>query len=325
MVPFRSLDDLASLLTRKLSYIPKDVDIVVGIPRSGMIPATMISLLRNIPLLSLESFLSGNSPMGGQRTGWGTPKGSSSNLRRVLIVDDSCNNGIEMERVKALVALTFPNISFLYFAVFSTTKGSDFLDIFLELVEYPRLFEWNILNHPLLKNASTDLDGVLCTDPSPEQNDDSVNYERFIENAPPLFIPQCTIGKIITSRLEKYRSQTVDWLAKNNVQYNELVMLSGYTASQRKKLGLHGRFKAEKLRASGSLFYVESSDAQARQIVELSGIQVYSVETRRMYYPLEIKDKVINHKTFTFRNSIMPRLNRYYNSVFHLLHKSGVR
>ena len=47
-----------------------------------------------------------------------------------------------------------------------------------------------------------DIDGVLCADPTPEENDDGEKYRHFLLNAPPLFIPKVTIGTLVTSRLE---------------------------------------------------------------------------------------------------------------------------
>lgn len=62
-----------------------------------------------------------------------------------------------------------------------------------------------------------DIDGVLCADPTPEENDDGEKYRHFLLNTPPLFIPKVTIGTLVTSRLEKYRPETEAWLQKNHV------------------------------------------------------------------------------------------------------------
>jgi hypothetical protein len=48
------------------------------------------------------------------------------------------------------------------------------------------------------REACFDIDGVLCADPLPEQNDDGEKYIDFILNAP-LFIPGSKIGTIVTS------------------------------------------------------------------------------------------------------------------------------
>ncbi len=40
----------------------------------------------------------------------------------------------------------------------------------MEVIDRPRIFEWNVLHHPgILKDACLDIDGVLCHDPSHEQ------------------------------------------------------------------------------------------------------------------------------------------------------------
>ena len=59
-----------------------------------------------------------------------------------------------------------------------------------------------------------DFDGVLCRDPTEEENDDGDKYRYFIANVEPIFKPSVEIGWIVTSRLEKYRDLTENWLKK---------------------------------------------------------------------------------------------------------------
>lgn len=54
---YRSLNDLSRLSTECAGKIPNDVDLVVGIPRSGMLVASIIALKQNLPLTDLYSFL----------------------------------------------------------------------------------------------------------------------------------------------------------------------------------------------------------------------------------------------------------------------------
>ena len=45
-----------------------------------------------------------------------------------------------------------------------------------------------------LENCCVDIDGVLCKDPTAEDNDEGPNYERFLSNAVPLLHFTTTIG-----------------------------------------------------------------------------------------------------------------------------------
>lgn len=115
----------------------------------------------------------------------------------------------------------------------------------LESVPSPRFFEWNFRNHPVAQISAYDFDGVLCFDPSRRENDDGRRYLEFLANAQPLFVPKYRISVIVTSRLEKYRQQTEEWLNRNGIEFNELVMLDGVSAVERRKRRMHASFKAE--------------------------------------------------------------------------------
>lgn len=72
----------------------------------------------------------------------------------------------------------------------------------------PRVFEWNVLHHPVLNDACVDIDGVLCRDPTPAENDDGRKYREFLSTVEPTIVPGQRIGHLVTSRLEQYRPKT---------------------------------------------------------------------------------------------------------------------
>ena len=45
------------------------------------------------------------------------------------------------------------------------------------------------MHHSFLNDSCLDIDGVLCRDPSPEENDDGPRYEKFLTETNPLVIP----------------------------------------------------------------------------------------------------------------------------------------
>ena len=54
---YRNIRDLNNIILKKLSIIPRDFDLIVGVPRSGMLPANLLSLYLNRPYTDIHSFM----------------------------------------------------------------------------------------------------------------------------------------------------------------------------------------------------------------------------------------------------------------------------
>jgi uncharacterized HAD superfamily protein len=132
-----------------------------------------------------------------------------------------------------------------------------------------------------------DIDGVLCLDPTDEENDDGHEYLRFLRDTPALLLPTAPVGWLVTSRLEKYRAQTVEWLARHNVQYGELRMMQYPDMAARRAARAYARFKSDIYLETGAWLFIESDAALASQIAQLSGRTVFCTETREMLKPGE--------------------------------------
>jgi len=52
---YRNISDLNKIILKKLSIIPRDIDLIVGVPRSGMMPANLLALYLNKPYTDLHS------------------------------------------------------------------------------------------------------------------------------------------------------------------------------------------------------------------------------------------------------------------------------
>ena len=286
---YRSLNDLSQLSTACASKIPNDIELVVGIPRSGMLAASVIALKLNIPLTDVYSFLRNDElKKGSTRTYKHDRLVKPWDAKKVLLVDDSICSGNSMraavDTMKDVFAGTVVTMAF-----FAEKHNQDMVDIHFELVPQPRVFEWNIMHHPFLKDACLDIDGVLCVDPTQDENDDGPNYLGFLGNTRPLFIPSVKVAHLVTSRLEKYRPQTEEWLKRHGVQYGQLHMLDLPSAEERRRLKIHHKFKAEVYAAQPlARLFIESEKAQAVEIMALSNKPVYCIETNRMYRPGEL-------------------------------------
>ena len=178
---YRSIKELSTLIAKKLYLIPHDVSIIIGIPRSGMLPASIISLYLNKPLGSLETLLNKKTFNSGKTRETNLTR-SSNQIKEndvIFVVDDSIASGKSMREVKKTINELNIKNKVYFSAIYSAPKVINNIDIFFEKVSMPRMFEWNLLHHPQLKNASVDIDGVLCVDPLVSENDDGRKYKDF--------------------------------------------------------------------------------------------------------------------------------------------------
>jgi hypothetical protein len=197
----------------QMSYRMPRFDLVVGIPRSGMIPATMLALHWNVPITT-PKLLPGVLDAGNRL-------GETGDFKKILVIDDSHFRGTSIAKVKE--QLKWIGVEVKYAAVYSSNRNHD-LDYCYKYVPQPRLFEWNWLHHDLMSKACFDIDGVLCRPPTSEENDYGPKYDLFLERTEPRYIPALPIMAIITGRLERYREATEAWLLKHGVRYGELIM-----------------------------------------------------------------------------------------------------
>lgn len=250
-----------------------------------MIPAYAIGLYLNLPVCDLVALISNSEIKTGHTRNVKKRIERPLDAKRILIVDDSIQSGRSMREDTALINLdNFDEITTL--AIYSDKKKRNDVDIFLEYIPTPRIFEWNIFHHKwILSRSCIDIDGVLCEDPSKEQNDDGEKYIEFIRNARPLFIPTVKIGALVTNRLEKYREETEEWLKKLNIDYEELFMLNEPSQKARRERGNYGENKAKIYSNIKFILFIESENNQSKVICEKTGKYVYCTATNTMHVP----------------------------------------
>jgi orotate phosphoribosyltransferase len=284
MINYRSVATLNKDIFAWLQKLPKNIDIIVGIPRSGLLAANLLSLYMNKPLTDVDGLLQGRVMHTGVRFD-GEAKELLSDPRRVLVVDDSVHSGTQMREVKRTIeAAKLPHEIF-YAAVYVKPGSQNVVDHFYQLLPVGRLFEWNVFHKGEMDLFCVDIDGVLCRDPTEDENDDGKMYEHFIQYVEPWVVPTKTIGWLVTCRLEKYRAITQEWLARHGIKYQHLIMMNLPDKETRLRSGSHARYKAEVYKNSGARLFIESSDRQSKEIARLSGKPVYCVESREMINP----------------------------------------
>ncbi len=205
--------------------------------------------------------------------------------RDVFVVDDATSSGDSIQTARRLVSEAALPHRVRYGSVYVNDVGLAMVDEHRELLTSPMAFEWNILHNAVLKDACLDMDGVLCFDPSREQDDDDERYRDFLANAQPLLKPSRKVKYIVTSRLEKWRNETEAWLKRNGVEFDELVMLDLPDLSTRRELRSRSAFKADVYRESNAAIFVESSLRQSVEIANLAKRDVLCVDTMQLISP----------------------------------------
>lgn len=281
---FITFEELSGCIYNNISKVPKSVDLVVGIPRSGTLAGSIIALYLNLPYVDIDTFINqGNIRSGNTRKCKNWIK-TVKESKHVLIVDDSISSGKAMKEVKNELKDTNISTKASFLAVYALKVSSILVDIYFEICEQPRLFEWNYMHHWALEYTCMDIDGVLCEEPKLMQNDDGNRYREFLQNATPKIIPTKKVGKLITGRAEKYRPETEKWLRKNGVEYEALYMLPALSQCDGRNNFDHAKFKADIYKKSDYILFIESNYEQAVDICRYSHKPVFCVENKKIIY-----------------------------------------
>lgn len=254
-----------------IPYIQEQkIDGIVGIPRSGMIPASLLSVLTSLPLYSIQKdklvLLGFESDFGGSRM-----TRYSKNPSNLLFIDDTCYSGKAAKKIKD----TF-GTDIKIAVVFSTSVGLSHINFSSEILEPPHFLEWNFFNCLFATESMFDIDGLFCPNVPVEIAIDEQKYINFITNVKPYFhrIPKLfKASKIVTARLEKYRSITEQWLKKHDFNYNELVMFPTQRQQERDQnhVIVIGQYKAQVFNSSyKERFFIESEVSEANIIKSLT-------------------------------------------------------
>jgi uncharacterized HAD superfamily protein len=280
---FRSISQLNTLIRENIPLLQEHkFELIVGIPRSGMLPASIIALDLNLPLMTLDEWIADKPIRHGMTRALSNPITHASEAQKVLIVDDSLSTGQSVIKVKENLSETL--LAKACFLAVYIHEPTSLVDLSFEVVARPRLFEWNIMHHKILHHACVDIDGVLCCDPGPNIDDDGSNYLAFIRSAALLFKPTETIHTLVTNRLEKYRQPTEHWLGLHGIRYNNLVMLNLPDKTARLAQPDYFAHKVTAFIASECDLFIESDATQAHEISKRTHRSVYCVDTNEMVF-----------------------------------------
>lgn len=271
-------------IRQNLTKIPRDVCGVLGIPRSGMLPATIIAEHLNIGLCTLDAAMSMGVDAALRSHGGRSLRKTSS--RRLLVVDDSCYYGNALTSVRdTLSHPAFSGYDITVLVVYlegpCTKERPDIWlrDIRSTAADGPfgwAIYEWNLFAHGRLTERTLfDLDGVICVEPPDERYTDA--YETYIAKPTPLHVPTAKTVSICTYRLMRYAGVTAKSLADMGLPDVNLHM-----ATDRKLPPAD--FKAQVYRGDYWMLFVESSRRQATLLREYTRKPVICMETNELIY-----------------------------------------
>lgn len=278
---YRGVYDLNEDVRELAFELSNEFDLIVGIPRSGMLVGNLLALHLNLPLTDVDGLCKKRLLQSGRRH----KKPDFSEIDDVLIIDDSVCHGTQMEETQSRIESKNLQCNIEYAAIYITPKGHQYIDYWADVIDIPRYFEWNIMHHDKLSEMCVDIDGVLCRDPDSKENDDGENYQKFVSTVEPRVVPTKKIGWLVTSRLEKYREETEEWLAKNGIEYEELIMMDHPDMWTRQLEGDHSDYKAKVYESVDAELFIESSPSQSTEIAQETGKPVFCFENNTMIYP----------------------------------------
>ncbi len=181
-INFRSIADLNIDILNGIPRLLTPIDLVIGIPRSGMLPAAILALHLNCDLIDVDGFVNkrvfnrGHSRMALSEDVISTVDSAKS----IMVLDDSVYSGEEMANVRKRLAPFGEGKNIIFAAVYVSPETTGMVDFYFKVVPNPRVFEWNLMHHQLMEVACIDMDGVLCRDPTEAENDDGPKYQDFL-------------------------------------------------------------------------------------------------------------------------------------------------
>lgn len=242
-------------------------DLIVAIPRSGLLVGNIIALRKGCPL-AVPGMDKGES--------WVSKHIERSEFSRILLVDDSCATGESMARAKEQVRVSYPHARIETAALIVSKDSKQLVDYCGVVIEPPRIFEWNFL-HSKKGVIAFDLDGVIAQEPAnPGMRDHMETYKQWIRGVDPFLIPTYRIDAIISNRPEAVRSETEEWLNRYNVKYDHLLLAPNEVR------GPKHEFKRSALLKIKPDMFVESSASEARALARETKIPVLCIECRAL-------------------------------------------
>lgn len=219
-VRYRTVGEMCNRVTASLGMLPPDLDMVVGIPRSGIIAATMITLYRNLPMTDMEGLFEGRMIKSGHRSI--EQINNAGRKCKALVVDDSVASGSQMRAARERLKQLEDRFDFIFAAVYVTKSGAELVDIGMEVCPTPRFFQWNVMNHPYMERSCVDVLALL----QPEVSQQAVSSRQLPElwDKAPLFKPKYKFNTLVLPVSQSERERAEQWLIDHGLSFSRLLL-----------------------------------------------------------------------------------------------------
>lgn len=258
--------------------LPEQISGVAGVPRSGMIVASIIATMRGVPMFEASRNHEPRRMENGFRI-----LGRTDPLRGPLvIVEDSVNTGHSLNQFAHHAEISG---DVLTACVYCNPAAQFKPKVFACSLLMPHYFEWHFFGSDLTRMAAFDFDGVICEACPPECDDDGLKYLEWMRTVKPLHLPYPhEVPLIVTARLEKYRAETEAWLAQHGVRVKQLKMGPWATKQRRMSEYNAGEYKGGAYEKAGQLsLFFEDCPHQARAIHQRSMKPVVCLTTGEVF------------------------------------------
>lgn len=260
-----------------METLPANIDLIIAIARSGLLPGSLISYHLHLPLFSVSR------QQGLQDLGHGVRLENymRNNPRHILIIDDTVAGGKEMRNNYITVKDKFPNAKITKAVIYAHPMGIKDVDCYVGIYPGSHYLEWNWCNAGHGAGCVMDFDGIICHDCPVEDDDDGERYINFLNNVKPLYLPRRTVVPIVvTARREKYRNLTMNWLNKYGIRVQQLIMRDFEVNNWSEELGA---WKAS-FYSDNYVLFAESEPEQAKVIQRITGKPVLCPQLKRVLY-----------------------------------------
>jgi hypoxanthine phosphoribosyltransferase len=255
---------------------------IIGVARSGLIPASIIATIAHLPLWAVSptsvgvEYVGNGYRLAAQVTGLQTP---------ALIVDDTVSAGGTLEAVKNNLRSYVDQRKLATAAILAAPEVADKVDFVVRIYPRPHYLEWCFANTFYAQYLAFDMDGIICDDP-PGPDTDPL-YDEHLKHAAPLYVPRMWPATIITARCESTRRDTEEWLKRHGITVRQLIMWAGDPDARWKAYDTVAAWKAEHLkrlrRELAITAYVESAPHIAMMISETARLPVVCPVAERVF------------------------------------------
>lgn len=271
---FVSIETLMLWTSEWMQTVALDYDIIIGVPRCGLLVASIIAAKGGKALASTDTVSRGEL--------WNSRRAISLDCaKRVLLVDDSLGTGKTIQRHQQAIKARYPHLEVDTASMIVHRENYHMVDYYYKIIPTPLILEWEIMDEAKVDILAVNMEGVLCQpyQDSPGRNEEE--YLRWVKGAKPYMIPSYHFDAVLSDRSERYRAESEEWLRIHNVQYRELRFsdLIGPGVDQ----GVPNQQKIEHLNELKPQMFFEYSMTSAQAIWDLTKIPTLSFEAMVLF------------------------------------------